>query len=48
MLLDAAHKTKDVDYFFYRYAKEGHGFQDPKDIKDSTDRTVAFLRKYLA
>ncbi len=47
-LLDDAHKVKDVDYFFYLYPHEGHGFHDPKDIKDSTDRTVAFLQKYLA
>ena len=47
-LLDDAHKVKDVDYFFYLYPHEGHGFHDPKDIKDSTDRTVAFLQKHLA
>jgi dienelactone hydrolase len=47
-LLDDAHKVKDVDYFFYPYPHEGHGFRDPKDIKESTDRTVAFLQKHLA
>ena len=47
-LLDNAHKVKGVDYFFFSYAGEGHGFYDPKDIKDSTDRTVAFLQKHLA
>jgi carboxymethylenebutenolidase len=46
-LLDDAHKMKDRDYFFYSYAGEGHGFQDPKNIKLSTDRTVQFLRDHL-
>jgi len=47
-LLDDAHKVKGVDYFFFPYPGEGHGFHDPNDIKNSTDRTVEFLRRYLS
>lgn len=46
-LLDNAHKVKGVDYVFFSYPGEGHGFHDPKDIKDSTERTLEFLRKHL-
>ena len=46
-LLDGAHKTKNIDYFFFSYPGEGHGFQKPQDIEDSTDRTIAFLRTHL-
>jgi dienelactone hydrolase len=46
-LLDDAHKKKDVDYFFFPYPGEGHGFSKPQDIKESTDRAIAFLRTYL-
>ena len=34
---------KDVDYFFFSYPGEGHGFHDLKDVTLSTDHTVEFL-----
>ncbi len=45
-LLDDAHKTKDVDYFYFEYPSEGHGFKGPQAIDDSTKRTIS-LQRYL-
>ena len=46
-LLDKAHKKKNLDYFYYEYAGEGHGFRAQKNIADSTSLTISFLQKHL-
>lgn len=46
-LLDTAHKVRDKDYFYYTYRDQGHGFTDPTAVRDSTTRTVDFLKQHL-
>lgn len=46
-LLNNVKKREGIDYFYFEYKGEGHGFIGAKAIADSTERTVEFLHEYL-
>jgi dienelactone hydrolase len=46
-LLEAAHKIRDTDYFYFDYPDEGHGFHTAAAISDSTTRAAGLLQKHL-
>jgi dienelactone hydrolase len=46
-LLKTAGKVKGTHYETYDYPGEGHGFQSPGAVKDSTGRTVQFFQRHL-
>jgi dienelactone hydrolase len=46
-LLRQEGKTLDIDYKYWKYPGEQHGFQTQKAIDDSTSRTVAFFKSHL-